>query len=174
MTHQAEECHRWRKGPRWQSRPTATSRVPPLIVVASADPPELTISPPPRGRCRPQLTVSEWRKPVGIGNQWDQTKPLGRAQEAPFTLEYQAIFEASLADIEAGGQGNDAPSRCVPFAMPRVRMWQMPISENARSAAARTMVAPRLVADVLQQPFCRKFPTDTRGFGFAVNQPADG
>jgi len=31
-----------------------------------------------------------WRKPVGIGNQWDQTKPLGRAQEPPFTPEYQA------------------------------------------------------------------------------------
>jgi hypothetical protein len=61
-----------------------------------------------------------WRKPVGIGNQWDQTKPLGLAQEPPFTAEYQAIFEASLADIKAGGQGNDAPSRCVPFAMPRV------------------------------------------------------
>jgi hypothetical protein len=61
-----------------------------------------------------------WRKPVGIGNQWDQTKPLGLAQEPPFTPEYQAIFEASLADIKAGGQGNDAPSRCVPFAMPRV------------------------------------------------------
>ena len=39
-----------------------------------------------------------WRKPVGIGNQWDQTKPLGRAQEPPFTPEYQAIFETSLAD----------------------------------------------------------------------------
>jgi hypothetical protein len=61
-----------------------------------------------------------WRKPVGIGNQWDQTKPLGLAQEPPFTVEYQAVFEASLADIKAGGQGNDAPSRCVPFAMPRV------------------------------------------------------
>jgi hypothetical protein len=61
-----------------------------------------------------------WRKPAGIGNQWDQTKPLGRAQEPPFTPEYQAIFEASLAYIKEGGQGNDAPSRCVPFAMPRV------------------------------------------------------
>jgi hypothetical protein len=61
-----------------------------------------------------------WRKPAGIGNQWDQTKPLGLAQQPPFTPEYQAIFEASLADIKAGGQGNDAPSRCVPFAMPRV------------------------------------------------------
>ena len=49
-----------------------------------------------------------WRKPVGIGNQWDQTKPIGRAQEPPFTPEYQAIFEASLADIKAGGQGNIA------------------------------------------------------------------
>jgi hypothetical protein len=61
-----------------------------------------------------------WRKPVGIGNQWDQTRPLGLAQEPPLTPEYQAVFEASLADIKAGGQGNDAPSRCVPFAMPRV------------------------------------------------------
>jgi hypothetical protein len=61
-----------------------------------------------------------WRKPPGIGNQWDQTKPLGRAQEPPFTPEYQAVFEASLADQRAGGQGNDAPARCVPFAMPRV------------------------------------------------------
>jgi hypothetical protein len=62
----------------------------------------------------------QWRKPVGIGNQWDQTKPLGGAQNPPFTPEYRAIFEASLADQKAGGQGNDAPSRCVPFGMPRV------------------------------------------------------
>jgi hypothetical protein len=61
-----------------------------------------------------------WRKPPGIGNQWDQTKPLGLAQQPPFTPEYQAVFEASIADQKAGGQGNDAPSRCVPFAMPRV------------------------------------------------------
>jgi hypothetical protein len=62
----------------------------------------------------------QWRKPIGVGNQWDQSKPLGRGQQAPLTPEYQAIFEASLADQEAGGQGNDPPSRCVPFGMPRV------------------------------------------------------
>jgi hypothetical protein len=62
----------------------------------------------------------QWRKPAGIGNQWDQTKPLGRAQEPPLTPEYQAIFEASMADQQEGGQRNDPPSRCVPFAMPRV------------------------------------------------------
>jgi hypothetical protein len=62
----------------------------------------------------------QWRKPAGIGNQWDQTRPLGRDQEPPLTPEYQAIFEASMADQQEGGQGNDPPSRCVPFAMPRV------------------------------------------------------
>jgi hypothetical protein len=46
----------------------------------------------------------QWSKPQGIGNQWDQTKPPGRAQQAPLTAEYQAIFEASLADQAAGGR----------------------------------------------------------------------
>jgi hypothetical protein len=60
------------------------------------------------------------RKPPGIGNQWDQTKPLGLAQKPPLTPEYQAVFEASMADQREGGQGNDPPSRCVPFGMPRI------------------------------------------------------
>jgi hypothetical protein len=34
----------------------------------------------------------QWRKPSGIGNQWDQTKPPGRAQQAPLTAEYQGDF----------------------------------------------------------------------------------
>src|SRR6516164_11264733 len=62
----------------------------------------------------------QWRRPSGIGVQWDQTKPLGRGQQAPLTPEYQAKLEASLADQAAGGQGNDAPSRCVPFGLPRI------------------------------------------------------
>jgi hypothetical protein len=62
----------------------------------------------------------QWRRPAGIGVQWDQTKPLGRGQQAPLTAEYQAKLEASLADQAAGGQGNDAPSRCVPFGLPRI------------------------------------------------------
>jgi hypothetical protein len=62
----------------------------------------------------------QWRKPPGIGNQWDQSKPLGRAQQPPLTPEYQAVFEASMADQREGGQGNDPPSRCVPFGMPRI------------------------------------------------------
>jgi hypothetical protein len=62
----------------------------------------------------------QWRKPQGIGNQWDQTKPPGRAQQAPLTAEYQAIFEPSLADQAAGGQGEDIRITCVSTGMPRM------------------------------------------------------
>jgi hypothetical protein len=62
----------------------------------------------------------QWRRPPGIGIQWDQTKPLGRGQQAPLTPEYQKVFEASMADQAAGGQGNDPPSRCMPFGLPRI------------------------------------------------------
>jgi len=62
----------------------------------------------------------QWRRPPGIAIQWDQTKPLGRGQQAPLTPEYQKVFEASMADQAAGGQGNDPPARCMPFGLPRI------------------------------------------------------
>ena len=51
---------------------------------------------------------------------FDQTKSWGRGQQAPLTPEYQAIFEASLADQAEGGQGNfiDHSARCLPAGMP--------------------------------------------------------
>jgi hypothetical protein len=64
--------------------------------------------------------VGQWRRPVGVGIQWDQTKRLGRAQQAPLTPEYQAVFEASLRDQAAGGQGNDPTYKCIPAGMPRI------------------------------------------------------
>jgi hypothetical protein len=76
----------------------------------------------------------QWRKPQGIDNQWDQTKPPGRAQQAPLTAEYQAIFEASLADQAAGGQGGDIRITCVSTGMPRmmtaVRPFEFVITPN--------------------------------------------
>ncbi len=54
------------------------------------------------------------------GVQWDPTKPAGRPQQAPLTPEYQARFEANLADQAAGGQGDERHSYCVPLGMPRV------------------------------------------------------
>jgi len=44
---------------------------------------------------------------VAFAGQWDPSKPAGRAQQAPLTPEYQARFEANLADQAAGGQGDN-------------------------------------------------------------------
>jgi hypothetical protein len=62
----------------------------------------------------------QWRRPPGIANQFDVSKPQGRAQQVPLTAEYQAIFEAGLADQRLGGQGNDPTYVCIPDGMPRV------------------------------------------------------
>jgi hypothetical protein len=62
----------------------------------------------------------QWRRPPGIGNQFDTSKPQARGQQVPLTPEYQAIFEAGLADQKAGGQGNDPTYICIPDGMPRV------------------------------------------------------
>jgi hypothetical protein len=37
---------------------------------------------------------------------YDQTKPWGLGQQAPLTPEYQAVLEASIADLAIGGLGN--------------------------------------------------------------------
>jgi len=51
---------------------------------------------------------------------FDPTKPPGRLQGAPLTVEYQAIYEANLADKAAGGQGSDPTYKCLPPGMPRI------------------------------------------------------
>jgi len=38
----------------------------------------------------------QWRRPSGVGTQWDQTKRPGLAQQAPLIPEYQARLEFSL------------------------------------------------------------------------------
>ena len=62
----------------------------------------------------------QWKRPQGTGNQFDTSKPQGRGQQVPLTPEYQAVFEAGLADQAAGGQGNDPTYTCIPDGMPRV------------------------------------------------------
>ena len=59
----------------------------------------------------------QWK--LGIPAKWDPSKPPGRGQQAPLTPEYQAIFEANLADQAAGGQGTDPTYVCIPDGMPR-------------------------------------------------------
>ena len=55
-----------------------------------------------------------------FGFQWDPDKGPGPGQQAPLTPEYQARFEANLADQRAGGQGDERHSYCIPLGMPRV------------------------------------------------------
>jgi hypothetical protein len=61
----------------------------------------------------------QWiRVPDGGPPRYDTTKPL-RKQEAPLKPEYQALFEASLKDIDLGGFGLDTHYACMPTGMPR-------------------------------------------------------
>jgi len=68
----------------------------------------------------------QWRRPSGVGTQWDQTKPSGLAQQAPLTPEYQARLAASIADQARGGQGDDNRVSCITAGMPRIMTGTRP------------------------------------------------
>jgi hypothetical protein len=67
----------------------------------------------------------QWHR-IG-GTQWDPSKPRSRGQQAPLTAEYQAIFEASLADQDAGGHGDDLRFTCRTSGMPRIMTAVYPL-----------------------------------------------
>jgi len=58
---------------------------------------------------------------------YDPSRPDRRGQQPPLKPEYQAIFEASLADQALGGQGNNHIHRCIPVGMPRQAASGFPI-----------------------------------------------
>ncbi len=62
----------------------------------------------------------QWKRAPGTVNSWDETKRPGLPQKPPLTPEYQAIWEASMADQAAGGQGLDTRVTCVSNGMPRL------------------------------------------------------
>ena len=70
----------------------------------------------------------QWKRPRGVGTQWDQTKPSGLAQQAPLTPEFQALLEASIKDQAAGGQGADTHVGCVTNGVPRIMTATFPIA----------------------------------------------
>src|SRR6266481_1518985 len=63
----------------------------------------------------------------GAIERYDQTKPPGRGQQAPLTPEYQAIFEANLADVAKGGFGDDPVYSCILEGMPRAMNLILPM-----------------------------------------------
>jgi hypothetical protein len=69
----------------------------------------------------------QWKKPAGVGNNFDFGKPAGRGQQAPLTPQYQAIFDANSADRAEGGLGGDPTGLCLPHGMPRMMIAVYPI-----------------------------------------------
>jgi hypothetical protein len=68
----------------------------------------------------------QWRRAENGAVKFDTAKPQ-RAQEAPLTPEYQAIFEANLRDQDAGGQGVDPTYTCLSPGMPRIMNMYEPM-----------------------------------------------
>jgi hypothetical protein len=58
---------------------------------------------------------------------FDPTRPFGLEQQIPFTPEYQAVAEASIADQAAGGHGHFPSLFCMPHGMPLVMIAFAPM-----------------------------------------------
>jgi len=97
----------------------------------------------------------QWRRPGGIGTQWDQTKRSGIAQQAPLIPEYQARLVASVADQARGGQGDDARVSCVTAGMPRIMTGTRPFE---------LVVLPAITYVYGEGNMPRRLYTDGRGF----------
>jgi hypothetical protein len=69
----------------------------------------------------------QWDRADGGGARYDPSKPPGRLQQPPLTPEYQAIYEADLADQAQGGQGIDPTYRCLSPGMPRIMVVYSPM-----------------------------------------------
>jgi hypothetical protein len=93
----------------------------------------------------------QWLRTGGI--QWDPSKPIGRGQQAPLTSEYQAIFEASLADQALGGAGNDARYSCLPVGMPRLMSVIFPME---------FIFSPKITYVLFENNMPRRIYTDGR------------
>jgi hypothetical protein len=70
----------------------------------------------------------QWRRISPPGQPgFDPSKPRGRGQEAPLTAEYQAVFEANLRDLAAGGEGLWPGFTCRPPGMPALMTAYEPL-----------------------------------------------
>lgn len=96
----------------------------------------------------------QWMR-AGGSLAFDPNKPPGRAQQAPLTPEYQAIFDAGLADYATGGQGNNQTYLCTPGGMPR--MMSAP-------EGVEFVVTPRTTYVLFGDNLPRRIYTDGRGW----------
>jgi hypothetical protein len=99
--------------------------------------------------------AGQWRKPSNAGVQWDQTKPIGLAQQAPLKAEFQAALVQSLKDQQLGGQGDDARYTCLPNGMPRIMTVVWPIE---------IVITPKITYVMFENNLPRRIYTDGRPF----------
>jgi hypothetical protein len=99
----------------------------------------------------------DWSGPrlrVGTGgNRYDPTKLAGRAQQAPLTPEYNALFEAGLKDQTEGGQGANQTYSCMPGGMPR---------DMAGNQGLEFIVTPKVTHVIFVHQMPRRIYTDGR------------
>jgi len=111
----------------------------------------------------------DWSGPMRFtatgGNRYDQTKRPGRAQQAPLTAEYQAIFDAGLKDQAAGGQGGNQTFSCTPGGMPR---------EMAGNQGLEFVVTAKATHVIFAQAMPRRIYTDGRDWPTDVEPTFDG
>jgi hypothetical protein len=103
---------------------------------------------------------AQWRNPTAGrgGNPWDPGKPMGLAQQAPLTPEYQARFEASVKAQKSGGQGTSPGSTCLPAGMPKMMNFAEPMEIVIRPAI--TYLIPMQVPTRRIHTDGRPWPTD--------------
>src|SRR5258708_20484395 len=99
--------------------------------------------------------AGQWHRvgPLGV---FDSTKPPARGQQAPLTAEYQARFEANLAEVAKGGSGDDPVHTCIPEGMPRAMNLVLPM-EVVISSNTTYILMEYLT-------MLRRIYTDGRGF----------
>jgi hypothetical protein len=68
-----------------------------------------------------------WHRTLQPMPRFDPSKPRGLAQQPPLTPEFQALFEASLADQAAGGQGSHTIYTCLAWGMPAMMNGYAPL-----------------------------------------------
>ena len=97
----------------------------------------------------------QWVNPLAGANgaPWDPTRPMGLAQQAPLTPDYQSQFEASVADQAAGGHGNDYRSDCALDGMPRIMSLDAPME---------VLIRPGTTDLIFQNALPRRIYTDGR------------
>ncbi len=105
----------------------------------------------------------QWKNTSGI--QWDQTKPLGPAQQAPLTPEYQTRYQVNLADQAAGGLGDDPTGQCIPHGMPRVMTVVYPME---------VVITPKTTYVLTDYTVPRRIFTDGRDWPAELDQNFNG